>query len=282
MAHGYCVANLLSGLASTAITTTASVVGGVSSYVNDGRLGRTWILTAIDIGDGSAFILDIKIDLGSALSFQCAAWLNTSGVPADASVQLYSDTDGTFDPAPYQPKGNTAFTPTDAVDKKDFVLQFPASTSYRWLLMRIVRASVFTVSIGELFVGASITSLSREGVYGSGEGEEVIAVSSRMQGGDVRVAKFGGPIAERRYSFADWTAAQLAEAKALWRATNGPVTPLLWIDKVAQTTDAATAAEMRCLYGRIQDARFDWTQDDFGVYQPPGLILRSSGRELGS
>jgi hypothetical protein len=280
MAHGYCVANLLSGLASTAITTTATVIGGNSSYVNDGRLGRTWILTAVNIV-GTHFC-DIKLDLGSAKSAQCIAWLNTSGVPSGAFVQLFSDVDSSFDPAPYQPKNLTTFGVTDAIDKKDFVLQFPASTAYRWLLLRITHSSSFTVSIGELFIGASITSLSREGVYGSGEGEEIIAVSSRMQGGDVRVAKFGGPIAERRYSFADWTASQLAEAKALWRATNGPVTPLLWIDKVTQTVNAGTVADMRCMYGRIQDARFDWTQDDFGVYQPPGLILRSSGRELGS
>lgn len=281
MAHGYCVANLLSGLASSAVTTTATFIGGSSSYVNDGRLGRTWILTGVL--SGAEYIVDIVVDLGSARSAQCVGWLNAAGIPFGAALELYCDTDGTFDPAPYSPKNGSTALATDEVDARDIVLQFPASTAYRWWLMRIKHSAVFTVSIGELFIGGAITSLSRQGAWGSGEGEEVVAVSSRMQGGDVRVAKFGGPIAERRYSFADWNAAQLAEAKALHRAVDGPVTPLLWIDQVAQTSVAsASASEQRCLFGRVQDARFDWIQDDFGVYQPPGLVIRSSGREMGS
>lgn len=272
MAHGYCVANALSGLAAAAFDLLPS--GANAAYLNDGRMGR---MAYVDSAS-PALTADFYVDFGSARSLSGIAVLNcnASGLSVANTVEVGASPTTSF------AVDGVAIKSASATLGKDIALQFPASTAYRYWLVRFRLAAAWRITIGELFALGSITSLTRNGAYGSGEGAEVILASSQMQGGERRYAKFGGPFYERRYSFADWSASELAELQAMWTATDGPVTPMLWVDKVAQTSVAAPAAEQRCLYGHIQDARFDWTQDDFGVYQPPGLVLRSRAREMGS
>lgn len=279
MAHGYCVANALSGLAESAFSGFTPSVGA-KSYINDGRMGRRMTSATVLLGGGPDRVVDIYVDLGSAQSIASVAVLNHDmcGLP-DARVEVWGSSDGIT----YPRYGYCASLPSAQADRKDMVLPVdPAAGAKRYWLVRLLTTATTNISIGELFFSQTVTSLTRNGAYGSGEGAEIILASSQMQGGERRYAKFGGPLYERRYSFADWSVSELEQLRAMWTATNGPVTPLLWVDDVEATAGPATVSKMRCLYGHIQDARFDWVQDDFGVYQPPGLVLRSRAREMGS
>lgn len=276
MAFGYCVHNECSGLAASAFNCTEGAPSDLSTRANfnDGLLGR-------QVVHASAGQVSVVVDLGSAKSIVAAAWLNHNAASlATAQFRVYASSASDFSSDIVTVKDATPCG-TARVERKDIVLNFPAVSRRYWLL-RVVLGSAGVLKVGELFLGAAVTSLTRGSSYGSGEGAEIVASSLVTQSGDVRVAKLGGPVFERRYSFADWTASELEELHALWDAANGTVTPFLWIDRVASSSSAGALGDGKCLYGRIQDARFDWVQDDFGIYQPPSLVLRSLGREMGA
>ena len=278
MAHGYCVANAFSGLSSSAFSeSTAPSNTATRAYYNDGRLGR------VVVAASSVTSQEWMVALTGATSLVGVALLNHNLYSLDptATVSVVAADDSGFSSGVVTAKSASPL-PSAMSDRKDLVLAFPAVNKRYWKI-----AASWSVagkpSAGELFGIASITSLSRFGAWGSGEAKEVVVASQRTQSGDLRVSALGGPIHERRYSFADWSAAELQELEALWYATRGPVTPLLWIDSVdAASSSAATVDDMRCVYGRIQDARFEWTQDDFGIFQPPGMVIQSRGREMGA
>lgn len=277
MASGYCIANALTGLAASAFSeATAPSNTATRAYYNDGRLGRQ--VVAGSAGTSQQW----KVDLGSAKALVGFAVLNHNlyALSSAARIKVEGADDSGFSTNLVEAKAQSTVA-SAVIDRKDTVLQFPSVTKRYWRITADNYSSG-TAAVGELFALQSVTSLSRGSAYGSGEGLEMAVAEQRMQTGDLRVAQLGGPIVERRLSFADWTFAELEELRAMWVAASGPVTPLLWIDKVASSATAAAADEQRCVFGRITNASFDWTQDDFGVYQPPSIVIRSGAREIGA
>jgi len=277
MASGYCIANALTGLATSAFSETSAPSNTATrAYYNDGRLGRQ------SVSGGSVTSQAWVVDLGAARALVGFAVLNHNlyELSPAATLKVEGADDSGFSVNLVEAKAASTVA-SAAIDRKDTVLLFPSVTKRYWRVTADWTPAGYA-EVGELFALQSVTGLSRGSAYGSGEGLEMAVAEQRMQTGDLRVARLGGPIVERRLSFADWTLAELEELKAMWIAASGPVTPLLWIDKVASSVTAAAADEQRCVFGRIVNASFDWTQDDFGVYQPPSITIRSGAREIGA
>ncbi len=71
------------------------------------------------------------------------------------------------------------------------------------------------------------------------------------------------------------------ELMAMWRATQGGVSNLLYIDLIESTSTAASSAGMQCLWGKLQES-LGWTEGDYQVFGVDGLVLVGQGREVGS
>lgn len=277
MAHGYCIANALSGLSASAFSeSTAPADTATRAYYNDGRMGRV-------VAMGSASTSQAwKFDLGSAKALVGVAVLNHNlySLSPSATIKVEGADDSGFSVNLVEAKAASTVA-SASIDRKDTVLQFPSVTRRHWKITASWSPSG-VCSVGELFALQSVTSLSRASAYGSGEGLEFAVASHSTQVGEIRSALLGGPIVERRMSFADWSASELEELRSMWIATSGPVRSMLWIDKVASSALAASVDEQRCVFGAIAESSFDWVQDDFGVYQPPSLTIRSRAREVGA
>lgn len=290
MSYAYVVTNALAGLAASAFTMTPAPSDLTTrAYLNDGRMSRQVV------GATAATSHTIDVDLGSAQALVGFALLNHNACGLDyasdnyeASVVITATDNADYVTSSVVAKAATSLVPWRNLNVNanncDHVLQFVVVTKRYWRITITTTSGV--LKVGELFAfgtaASPVRSLTRGSAYGSGEGEEVIAVSTQFQSGEQRVVKLGGPVLERRYSWSDFTASQADELRRLWRTTNGPVTPLLWVDAYESVQTAGTAAGMRCIYGRLQTMRFDVTQDDYGVFQPPGFVIRSMGREMGA
>jgi hypothetical protein len=66
----------------------------------------------------------------------------------------------------------------------------------------------------------------------------------------------------------------------MWRNTNGGALNLLWIDDINSTASAATLAQQRCLWGKLQPS-LGWTEGDFSLFDVDGLTLVGTARGVG-
>lgn len=277
MTFAYATTNRLTGLTASAfsVTTGAGPSGATELYLNDGRMDRQYTFTAGTTAE------TLQIDLGSALAVVGVAILNHNLVAlGSASVTITAADDSGFTTGVVTPKAATTLNTTEP-KHKDHVLQF-ASVSKRYWRIAMSHAAATALKIGEVFLLAASTQLTRGMLDGSGESEEIISVGNRMMYGATKSTFFAGPIRSKQMKYQDFTEAQLLELRTLWAAVKGPVTPFLWIESYEAVSTAAASAQQDCIFGQIQDARFAWTFVDSLYRQPPGFDIVSLGREVGS
>ncbi|MBK7858409.1 MAG: hypothetical protein IPJ65_07255 [Archangiaceae bacterium] len=124
--------------------------------------------------------------------------------------------------------------------------------------------------------------LSRRSIYGSGETFDAITSQVEMQYGETRSGFLAGPLRQFDMQWEDLNASERDELYKLHASSYFGAKPLLWIPSYEATTTAASAAEQEVLYGKLQAPRFQFTEKDFGLYQPAGFSVRSLGREAGA
>lgn len=278
MTHGYAVTNKFAELGAGFYDFPTPALLATSAYGRDARMDKLMAVGSTSEDGG------IMIDCGAATALVGIALLNhnivTTGGGAP-SIFVLADTVNTF------ATQVTAkdYTPLNAVapNNKDHIFLFPSVTKRYWRIAIYGMATEpFNLTVGEVFGISALTSLPRAAVYGATDREDLITVESQMLYGETRAAFYGGPVRELRRRFSDQSASDLAALRAMWGASKGPVTPLLWAENVNSTASAATAAEQMCVYGRLSVPSFESSQDDYGIYQPGEFAIRSLGREVGA
>ena len=274
MAHAWATTNALAGLAESAFTFTNWTASN-KSFLNDAAMDGV-----CSTGAASSSSRSIDIDLGSAqavvgfalLNHNLASWSATTiGIVGAASADFVT--------SPVNAKTATTIAVT-APNDKDTVLQFPSVTKRYWRL-NFASGALEALRLGELMVLTSITALSRLKAYGHGESEEFVSNRAAMRTGNVRASYLAGPIRSKRLPFVDMQGqSQREELMAMWRLAKGDATPLLWVEYVESTSDAATAAGQECLWGRLQPA-LSWRETDYTLFDVDALELRSLGRDVG-
>lgn len=273
MAHAYLFTNRAAGLAATAFTWSNGATAN-RSYLNDGRMDQQMAVGSVASG------VNVIIDLGGAYSITAVAILNSNiGNAASPTLKVEHDDDGVWGAGTVEAKAASSLNVT-APSHKDHVLQF-ASVAKRYWRLTWTWSGSFNMSIGELYLGAS-TSLARIKVYGHGESEEYRTTRLVTSTGETRGHFLAGPIRVKRLPFSDLTLAQRDELLAMFRNTKGGANPVLWIESAESVATAAAAAQQECVWGRLAEDEFSWTESDFGLYSPNELVLRSLGRELGA
>ncbi len=165
---------------------------------------------------------------------------------------------------------------------RDAVFQF-ATINRRYWRLTFSFGIPFAFRLGELipYQSTDVIQLSRGYTDGSSEPEEILSVGVQMMYGERRDVFLGGPMRHKRMRFQDYTAAQNAELMTMWRATKGPVNPLLWIESYEAVATAAAAAQQNCIYGKLDLQTFEAPYTDFDLVQPNELIIRQKGRGVG-
>jgi len=274
MAYAYATTNLLAGLAAASFTPTGGPSDATRSYLNDSRMDKRYAFNA------TASTVTMAFDLGSAQTVAGVAVLNSNIASAVAGLfVLQGATDAAFT-AGLTTAYSRGSVNVVAPRNKDHVIQIVAVSKRYWRVV-FQWTGTFTLSVGEFFLYGAPTVLTRGSVYGSGESEEYFDVANEMMYGDSRAYLLGGPRRSKHLRFSDFSATDKAEHRALWGATRGRVTPLLWIEKYDAFTDSSDEAQ-ECIFGRLWNPSWQWTQDDYGVYQPSELEIRSLGREVGA
>ncbi len=279
MAYAYAVVNALAGL-SPANFTFSSVPANLG-FLNDGRMDRRTVFAGA-VASG----YNVIINMGSAVPLAGLAVLNSNFAlqKTDAKVLIEAADNAGMSVNLITVKALSTLN-TAAPKQKDHVFQFATQTKQYWrITWSWTTGTVVNPGIGELFAYAptAVTQLSRKGVYGGiGETEELLIAKVDFQG-DTLALFLGGPIREKQLRFADLNTTQRDEALTMFRATNGPVTPLLWIESYEATATAAAVTEQDCIYGRNTIAKYHWAETDFALYQPDDYSIRSLGREAGN
>ena len=281
MSYAYATTNLLTGLAAASFTPTGGPSDATRAYLNDGRMDKTYNFSA------TASTVKLVIDLGSATDAKCLALLNSNIYQAvNPTILIEAADDAAITVNVVTPKAAT--TPgagTGSPAQKDVVLQFVGGgvNSKRYWRITWAWSGTFTLTLGELFMALITTQLARGSAYGSGESEQYFDVSNEMMYGDTRAYLLGGPVRSKMLKFSDFSAADKLEHRIMWTATKNRTGTLLWIESYEATSTAAAIAQQECIFGRIwQPNPWTWTQDDFGVYTPSELEIRSLGREVGA
>ena len=275
MSHAYALSNLLTGLAATAFTWSSAFTTG-RSRLNDGLQDE--LATGSSTAQASGQTL--TIDLGSAQSVAAIALLNHNLATGACTVAVTYADDSGFTVGTGTAKAAST-VPTSAPNEKDLVLQFPAVSKRYWRLT-FAHTGTKIVTLGELLLLGTITTLARYRIYGHGETERFITNRVETSTGNTRSTFLSGPIRTKRLPFKDLSTSQRDEVMAMWRASKGGCLKLLWIDTVESTATAASAEGMECLWGKLQES-FGWAEDDFRLYTPEGALeLVGSGREAGS
>lgn len=273
MAHGYATANALSALGPTAFTWST---GGTTdrAFLNDGRMDK------VHSSGGSSTSVELTIDLGAATALVGFAVLNHSMASWTLpTLAIHGADDAGFTTGVVAAKTGSFIVKT-APNQKDTALQFPSVTKRYWRLY-FQDSSARTLTLGEVYGLASVTSLTRLKVYGHGEGEEYRLNSTESRTGERRDTFLSGPLRRKALPFSDLRATERDEVMAMWRATRGGATPLLWLESVESTAIAATAAAQECLWGKLSPT-FDWVERDYNLFDVTALELRSLGREVGA
>lgn len=275
MSHAYGITNLITGLAATAFTWSSAYATG-RERLNDGLQDEL----AAGSATGQASGQTLTVDLGSAQSVSAIALLNHNLATGACTVTVTYADDSGFTVGTGTAKAAST-VPTSAPSDKDLALQFPAVSKRYWRLT-FAHTGTKTVTIGEVLVLGTVTTLSRFRVYGHGETERFITNRVETSTGNTRSTFLSGPIRTKRLPFKDLSTSQRNELMAMWRASKGGCLKLLWLDTVESTATAATSDGMECLWGKLQES-FGWTEDDFSLYTPEGALeLVGSGREAGS
>lgn len=279
-ANAYAVTNLATGLASTAFVFSVGAADTTRARLNDARMDSRYV-------NGSPVTsLSFTIDLGSAIQTSGIALLNhnfgTAALASTVRVRAGSAAAaGLVTAGIVVAKAATTLT-TSAPYQKDHVFQYAAVT-LRYLEVLISFTGTCTnLSIGEVFVFNAQTQLSRKSIYGGGESEEIRSASVDFYSGGSRSSFLGGPIRSLRLPYSDLSSTEKDEQATMWRATRGPVTPFVWIDSYEATAVAAAAAEQRVLYGKLDVPAYDFTENDYQLFTPGDLLIRSLGREVGA
>jgi hypothetical protein len=276
MSYAYAVTNLLASenLGTELTNDEGDVTNG--AFSNDGRMDKRTTFSTASAAE------NLYLSLSAAKSIAGFAFLNHNfATLGDPKLAIFGSTHADFS-SPVQVKAQSTLVVTDP-KKKDHVLQFPAASYRYWILELQWSAGSPALALGELFAYSGATQLSRGSIWGSGEREEQKNAVFESYNGNTFAYSLGGPIRSKELLLADWTQSQLAEIQALWRAVKGEATPFLWIEDYESTATAASSAAQECIYGRLTDVDvFDWANDDFSIYQPPKVRVRSLGREIGS
>lgn len=273
MPHAYATANALSALGATAFTWST---GGTTNrgFLNDGRIDK------VASSGGSSATTDLTLDMGSATALVGFALLNHSmGTWTAPTVTVTGADDAAMTVNAVTAKAASS-VPKTAPNHKDAVFTFPSVTKRYWRL-RCVDSSARTLTMGEVYGLASLTSLTRLKTYGHGESEEYRLNSTESRTGEVRSTFLAGPLRTKRLPFADVRGTERDELLAMWRATRGGATPLLWVEALNSTASAAAAADMECLLGKLGPS-LDWTERDYNLFDVTAFGLRSLGREVGA
>jgi len=272
MSHGYATANALSGLAAGSFTWSSTYAIG-RDRLNDGKMS----VQAASGGSPQASGQTLSFDLGAATALVGIALLNHSLASGACTVAVTAGTDGiTY--------GTTvkaaSVIVTTAPNQKDTVLQFP-SASFRYWRLTFAHSGTKTVFIGEVLALTTITTLSRTTIYGAGETERYLLNQNASATGTVHSTFLGGPLRTKTLPFKDLSTAERDELLTMFRATKGGNTNLLWIETIYSTALAATSAEQECIWAKIEP-EFSWSQDDYRLFTPSGLMLAGLGREVGA
>ena len=275
MPSAYVVSNALAPLAPlTAITNSGFYDDATQRpLLVDGRMDKQVVFTV----DSEAII---GVDFGTAITLTGWALLNHNLANLGAgTVTISAANDSGFTSGVVVAKATTTlnFTPPR---HRDHVLQF-AAVSRRYWSLEFQHGSIFQMRLGELFPFVASTQLTRGYTDGSSEPEEILSVGAQMMYGERRDVFLGGPMRHKRMRFQDYTTANNAELLAMWRATQGPVNPLLWIESYEAVSTAAAVAQQDCIYGKLELQTFEAPFTDFDLVQPPELIIRQKGRGAG-
>lgn len=277
----YAVTNALASLAASAFTPTAGPSDDTRLYLTDARLDRQYVFTARSSNNS------VKIDLGSATSISGWAILNHNLNSIDAPSSAYGVTIYGADDAGFSVNLKTwtlifGSTQANAPNNKDVVIQIEPTSRRYWQVYFFWTTGTKTLKIGELFAYATSTQFSRGMVDGSGETERYVVATAEMQYGETRASFRAGPIRERSIRTADFSTTERDELLTMWRATKGPVTPMLLVDTYEATVASGTPTYTSCMYGRLMLPEFAWQWSDYNRVKPPELVLRNLGREVGS
>lgn len=282
--HAYATTNAITGLAAAAFSWNHAYSPSTAekTALRDGKLAPR--LTS---GSASANPLYLVIDFGSATSIAGVAVLNhqlAAGGWTAPRITIEADTAGSFATAVTAKAATTLALTRHGLQVKDTWLAFPAVSKRYWRLkFDEAGGGVDTrqVEIGELLFVASPTSLTRMETYGGRRDLEYFVNEVKLDNGDVHSTFRGGPLVTRRFSFAELKPTEKDEVLAMWHATRGGTTNLLWAEENNSTASAASAAEQECVYGRLQRG-FGMQLADHSLYNPDGLQLVSRGREMGA
>lgn len=281
MTVGYAITNAI-----TASAGLYSRISGVNtlitnaSYLYDGWMGKR-------VSAGTFTDLDgLLIDFGAAKSIVGFGLLNHSIVTdcLDANLTIQGANDAAISLGVVTAKIGSFNSARPKAKEKDSVFLFPAVSKRYWFLQISGTSGNWTGKIGELFAieNGNLHTFSRNPAYGSKSSMDAVTQQIRFQYGEPRNVFLGGPVREETYSLKDWTLAQVQELQALYEDTSGFATPFLWCENVAQTTSMTVASETNCIFGNGMLDALDAVQDDYGVWQPSALIIRSLGREAGA
>lgn len=281
MAYGFLLEtrNLVRALATSAFTASPGPSDATRSRLNDKRIDKPFVMASTTTG------ITLAVDLGSAASPDTAALLNHNFASVGAgsrsitvegaddalfSVNLVACAVATLDSTTSRPK-DTCFS------------WAPVSRRYWRFIFAWTGGGSAAISVGEIVLGVA-TSISRGELDGSGETERDMSPVVELANGGTSALFLAGPVLERSLVFADFTEAQMATLRTMWRDCKGPVVPVLWCESWAQTATMAviSAAAQKCLYGHLQMPEFGWRWSDFALVKPPDLIIRSMGREMGA
>lgn len=274
MSHGWAVTNAAGALSTSAFNLNADAT---RAYLNDSRMD-------FQAAGGVGTTLNFDIDFGAAVAIAGFAILNHNFAPVGSTPTITFTGSSSAIFTSGNTTAKTASTlRSDAPYNKDHVLRFPSVTKRYWRLAFAFTASL-TPKIGEVFaIGASdVTTLTRIKTYGHGEGEEYAVANVKTDSGRDWRRFLGGPVRSKVMPFADLRGtSERQELMAMFRATRGGTTPLLWIENDNATSTAATADEQECIYGYLQP-QMGWAEPDYNLFDIDALELRSYSREVGS
>ncbi|MFA6168658.1 MAG: hypothetical protein WC700_18695 [Gemmatimonadaceae bacterium] len=274
MSHGYATANALTGLAAASFVWSSAYTTN-RTRLNDGRLD----VPAASAGSAQGSGQTLKINLGAATALVGIALLNHNLASGACTVLVEAATASDYSDAATVKAASTIVTA--APNQKDTVLQFPSTNKQYWRLT-FVHTGTKIVTLGEVMALTSITSLSRTKIYGHGENERYITNRNESDTGQVHATFLAGPIRTKRFSFKDLQGStEREELMAMFRATRGGVTNLLWLEYIESTATAATAAAQECLWGKISESH-GWSESDFNLFDVDGFELVGLGREVGA
>lgn len=273
MSSGYAITSALTGLAASSFT-WGSAYTTSRERLNDGEQDEQ----AAGSASATASPQTLIIDFGAPANLVGFALLEHNLATGGVTVTVEADTSAGFGTA-VTAKAATTIN-TTAPYQKDTVLQFPSVGPNRYWRLTFTHSSTKRIRIGEVLAFTSITTLSRQTGYGTGEEARYIQNRISSDAGRVHATLLSGPILTRSLPFKDLRGtAERDELTGMWMATYGGVLNLLWIDLIESTATAASAAAQVCIWGKLQES-LGWTEDDYNLFGISGLTLVGQGRTV--